>query len=178
MEKAMWEYETRSGTFWVSMDQPGLCELWLEDDPLGVYKTIEEATEAVRYYLQQEDQVDNSLEMPSLDIETEEDWVAYYDDLDESEDDTSTSRLESWHYQTEIGPFLIQSNSINMYDLRINGTCLGIYTTPAGAADAVTRCETGYRKWDRYGAIEKPSSFSEWSPGPPENKNLPLGLGG
>lgn len=167
MEKAMWEYETRSGTFGVSMDQPGSCELWLEDDQLGVYKTVEEAIEAVRYYLQQEDSVDNLLDMPSLDIETEEDWVAYYDDLDESEHDASTSRLESWHYQTEIGSFLIQLNSIKMYDLRINGTCLGIYASPAGAADAVARCETGYKKWDRHGAIEKPSSFSEWSPGPP-----------
>jgi hypothetical protein len=170
MEKAMWECETEFGIFWVSMDQPGLCELWLEEEQLGVYKTIEEATEAVRYYLQQEDSIEPFFEMPSLDINTEEDWVAYYDDLDESPTQTEQTRFESWHYQTELGPFLIQSNSIEMYDLRINGTCLGIYTTPAGAADAVARCETGYKKWDRHGTIEKPSSFSEWSPGQPENR--------
>jgi hypothetical protein len=169
MEKAMWEYETRFGTFWVSMDQPGLCELWLEEEQLGVYKNIEEATEAVRYYLQQENEFDPLSEMPGLDLDSEEDWVAYYDDLEEPLAEPEQKRLEFWHYQTGLGPFLIQSNSIGMYDLRINGTCLGIYTTPAGAADAVARCETGYKKWDRHGVIEKPSCFSEWSPGQPKN---------
>lgn len=163
----MWEYETRFGTFWVSMDQPGQCELWLEDEQLGAYKNIEEATEAVRHYLQQEENADPFSEVPCFDVNTEEDWVAYYDDLDESMGENGKVSFESWFYRTEFGAFHIQSNSIGMYDLRFDGTCLGIYTTPAEAADAVARCETGYKKWDQRGSTDKPGSFSEWSSGSP-----------
>ncbi len=160
----MWEYETRFGTFWICVDQPGVCELWLEDDRLGNYKNIEEASEAVRFYIQQESGANRD-----ADLETsEEDWVAYYDDLEEPEEIEKESSLESWHFISDIGTFQIHSNSVGMYDLRFNDICLGIFNQPHQAANAVARCETGHKKWDRRGPVEKPSSFSEWSAGFPE----------
>ncbi len=167
----MWEYETRFGTFWICIDQPGICELWLEDERLGNYKNIEEASEAVRFYIQQENGADRTKEGET----TEEDWIAYYDEFDEPEN-IEDERVEAepiferWHFQSEVGIFHIQANSVSMYDLRFNDICLGIYTKPHEAADAVARCETGYKKWDRRGPVEKPSSFSEWTAGSPEDR--------
>lgn len=76
----MWEYETRLGTFWLCIDQPGVCELWLEDKQIGYYAGIEEATEAVACYLVQEEELRGSPDTFGL----HGNWETY-DELDEED---------------------------------------------------------------------------------------------
>lgn len=76
----MWEYETRLGTFWLCIDQPGVCELWFEDKQIGYYAGIEEATEAVACFLASEEELTRAPETFSL----HGNWETY-DEFDEED---------------------------------------------------------------------------------------------
>lgn len=71
-----------------------------------------------------------------------------------------------YQFATRIGIFTIRSGEREKWDLWIDDTKLGIYSSPLNAADDVFKRETGWDEWDNNIDIEPPEDISRWEETP------------